>query len=306
MQTPYAINDLDARWGRAGSVTFAEKYGGAVAVLAASGGTALVALKGAQILSWRPAGAAECFWLSPLARLDGAKAVRGGVPICWPWFGPHPIDPNKPAHGFVRTAPWQVVGSAASEGRARIVLTIDTRDLAPDLWPYHAQAEIEITLSQSLTIALTTTNSGSQAFALSQALHSYFAVSDIGNVAIAGLENRPFIDQLRGNETFREPGPIAFAGEVDRIYQDTGAVSEIIDGGSGRRIRVSATGSRSSVVWNPWIAKGERLGDLGPEGYRKFVCLETANAGRDLVTVAAGARHRLSAEFSVEEKPRIF
>lgn len=135
-----AAADLDARWGRAGAVVFTERHGGPVAVLHAAGATAVVAIQGAQVLSWIPNNATDALWLSPAAQLGTGKAVRGGIPVCWPWFGPHPSDATKPAHGFVRAAPWQVTGSAASDGRAHLVLGFDATGIDPALWPHRARA----------------------------------------------------------------------------------------------------------------------------------------------------------------------
>ena len=292
--------DLDARWGRAGAVVFNEKFGGPVAVLRATGATAVIAVQGAQVLSWIPNDAAEALWLSPAARLVTGKAVRGGIPVCWPWFGPHPSDAAKPAHGFVRAAPWQVTGSAASHDRARLVLGFDATGIDPALWPHRARAEVEITLDQNLTVALTTANAGDTPFALTQALHTYFAVGDIADVAVTGLAGRCYIDQLDHSTRPVETGDIHIKGEIDRIYQATPGDVVLKDASLNRRIRVAKTGSLSTVVWNPGTEKAARLGDMGPDGHRRMICVETANAGDDVVTLAPGARHRLSAKFSIE------
>jgi glucose-6-phosphate 1-epimerase len=296
-----AAADLDARWGRSGSVMFGEQFGGPVAVLYAAGASAVIAIQGAQVLSWIPNDAAEALWLSPSAQLGTGKAVRGGIPICWPWFGPHPDDAAKPAHGFVRAAPWQVTGSAASHDRARLVLGFDATRIDPALWPHRAFAEVEITLDQNLTVALTTANTGSTPFALTQALHSYFAVDDIADVAVTGLAGRRYIDQLDHSTRPVATGEIHIKGEIDRIYQATAEDVVLIDPSLGCRIRVAKTGSLSTVVWNPGPDKAAHLGDMGVDGHRRMVCIETANAGDDVVTLAPGARHRLFAKFSIEQ-----
>ncbi len=291
--------DLDARWGRAGSVTFTERFGGPVAVLTAAGGTAVVALQGAQVLSWIPDGHAEALWLSPTAKLGTGKAVRGGIPICWPWFGPHQNDASKPAHGFVRAAPWQVIASAASADRACIVLAFDATTVDPGLWPHRARAEVEVTLANTLTVALTTANLGNGPIALTQALHTYLGVGDIAEISVTGLAGRSYIDQLDAGTQAVEPGTIRITGEADRIYQETPDAVTIDDAALRRRIRIAKSGSLSTVVWNPGFEKAQRLGDLGAGGHRRMLCVETANAGADVVTLAAGARHRLVAELSV-------
>jgi D-hexose-6-phosphate mutarotase len=300
LETGAGLPSLNARWGRAPGVHFEERYGGAVAVLWAAGSTAIVALQGAQVLSWRRAAHADdVLWLSPVAKLGTGKAVRGGIPVCWPWFGSHPSDATKPAHGFVRAAAWRVAGSAASESRARLVMALDTDGIDPALWPQKARAEIEITVGETLTVSLSTDNLGTAPFALTEALHTYLRVGDIGKVSVSGLGGQSYIDQLDANARRAQGGAIEFRGEVDRIYQETIDDVVVADVSLGREICVSKSGSYSTVVWNPWSEKAEHLGDMGPEGYRQMLCIETANAGDDVVTLASRARHRIKTELSV-------
>jgi glucose-6-phosphate 1-epimerase len=301
------LKSLEARWGRAPGVRFDERFGGTVAVLEAAGSTAVVAVQGAQVLSWRSAGQTDdVLWLSPVAKLGTSKAVRGGVPICWPWFGPHRSDPKRPAHGFVRTATWRVLGSAASASRARLVLAFDTATVDPAIWPHTARAEIEITVGETLTIALSTDNLGPEPFQLTEALHSYLAVGDVGQVVVTDLAGRTYIDQIDGNARRIQRGAIQFTGEVDRIYQGSPDDVVITDRSLGREIRVSKSGSSSTVVWNPGPEKAQRLGDMGEDGYRRMLCIETANAGDDAVTLVSRARHRIQTEIKVRSlEPQI-
>ncbi len=303
-QLGVSLGALEARWGRTGAIRFAERYGGPVALLQAGGASAVVALQGAQVLSYVPAQQSEVLWLSPVARLGTGKAVRGGVPVCWPWFGPHPSDPAKPAHGFVRARPWSVTGSAATKNRSRLVLAYDAspKDASPKSdadWPNRALAEIEVTLADTLTVSLSTENRGGIDLVLTQALHTYLAVGDIGAVTVAGLEGQRFIDQLAPGHMRMEQSPIGVACEIDRIYQESGGPVIVTDQKGARQIRIAKTGSRSTVLWNPWVEKSARLGDMGDEGYRHMLCVEAANAGNDTVTLAPGERHRLTTELSV-------
>ncbi|NOT72363.1 MAG: D-hexose-6-phosphate mutarotase, partial [Hyphomicrobium sp.] len=262
---------------------------------------AVVALQGAQVLSWCAHGdAQDRLWLSPQAKLGTGKAVRGGIPVCWPWFGPHPTDTTKPAHGFVRSAPWTVAGSAASPARARLVLTFDTKDIAPELWAPRARAELEITVGETLSLALSTDNLSSAPFTLTQALHTYLAVGDIADVSVTGLEAARYVDQLDHGAVKHQSGAITIDCEVDRIYQ--ACVNDVVvsDRNFGREIRVSKSGSQSTVIWNPWTLKAARLGDIGDTGHTRMLCVETANAGEDVVTLAPRARHRMETEISVQ------
>jgi glucose-6-phosphate 1-epimerase len=295
---------LDARFGRAPGVAFREQFGGPVAILEAAGSTAIVALQGAQVLSWRaPGHSDDVLWLSPGARLGTGKPVRGGIPICWPWFGPHPTDPSKPAHGFVRAAPWRVVGSASAPGRARIILSFDSTIDGGGSHRPRAHAEIEISLGETLSVALSTDNRDATPLALTQALHTYLTVGDIEGIALSGLDGRGYIDQLDRGALKWQSGDVVFRSEVDRIYQASPDTVVVSDRALGRQISVSKSGSAATVVWNPWIEKSQRLGDMGNEGYRRMVCVETANAGGDVVHVQPRSRHRITTEISVRALP---
>lgn len=292
------IDNLNDAFGRPGAARFEMRLGGPVAILTRHRASAVVALQGAQVLSYVPAGGEEVLWLSPVAQLGTAKAVRGGIPVCWPWFGPHPGDASKPAHGFVRAAPWQVIETAADDRATRVTLRFDATTIDPALWPHQAIATLTVELGDSLKVTLETVNEGSNELRLSQALHSYFTVGDVAHAVISGLDQRRYIDQLDRSAAPVQSGDILIAAEVDRIYQDT-ADDVIITGASGgRAIKVAKSGSASTVVWNPWLEKGERLGDLGAGGHFRFVCIETANAGSDIKTLRPGARHSLMQEIS--------
>ncbi len=293
--TPNPIETLRNQFGHPGAITFAERFGGLVAVLQSGSDQAVVALQGAQVLSYQTAGFGEVLWLSPAARLGTGKAVRGGIPICWPWFGPHPHGGDTPAHGFVRARPWRVVSAHADDSGTRMTLT-PAEAAAHPAWPHAAEVSLEIVLGRSLTLSLTTRNTGSSEFALTQALHSYFRVQDIAAVQVDGLHNAPFLDQLDPGALKCESGPVGIAREVDRIYQELKDPITIVEG--RRRIMIQSRGSRSAVVWNPWIEKSARLGDMGEDGYRRMLCVETANAGPDAVMLAPGASHTLTANIS--------
>jgi glucose-6-phosphate 1-epimerase len=298
--------DLTARWGRPDAIMFEDRFGGTVAIMRSPEGCAVVALQGAQVLSWVPTVESESqgdvLWLSPVARLGTGKAVRGGIPICWPWFGAHPHDGAAPAHGFVRTALWTVQSAAVVDNdEVRLVLTIDAPGAEFSPWPHSATATLEITLGTSLTLALSTENTGAEPLVLSQALHSYFSVGDIARTLLTGLDGRRYLDQLEPLSRPVQHGPLEIAAEVDRIYQDSPDAVVISDETRSRRIEITKSGSLSTVVWNPWIEKSARLGDAGADGYRRFVCVETANTGDDAVTLAPGARHQLIAKLAVRQ-----
>lgn len=292
---------LTARWGRSPGVSFVQMYGGTVAILESPVSRAVVALQGAQVLSWRKADdRQDVLWLSPAAALGTGKAVRGGIPICWPWFGQHPSDVTKPAHGIVRACPWRVTGSAASAKYARLVLAFETGGVAAAAWPHRAKVEVEITAGETLMVALSTDNLGQAPFEITEALHTYLRVGDISAVRVEGLAGRTYVDQLAGGVRCRQDNqPVSFTAETDRVYVDTPDVVTVRDAALAREISVVKTGSLSTVVWNPWIEKGKRLGDLGDDGYKQMLCIEAANAFDNAITIEPRARHRMTAEISV-------
>ena len=300
------LGALNEHFGRDGAVRFGNRFGGEVAMLRSDSGTAVVALQGAQVLSWVPHGGQDVLWLSPVAVLGTGKAVRGGIPICWPWFGPASgpaggpaSEPAKPAHGFVRAAPWEVVETSAGGGHAKIRLSLDATGIDPALWPHQAMCELEIVLDNALTVSLLTKNVGVAPFDLTQALHTYLAVGDVTQISLEGLDGCAFIDQLAPGPLKVQHGAIQIAGEVDRIYQASPQTVRVLDRGNARIIDVAKTGSHTTVVWNPWVEKSARLGDMGVDGYRRMICVEAANAGQDVVTLAPGARHQLVSKLSI-------
>lgn len=291
------LAELQSRFARAEAVGFEmSPLGGPVARLSHAESVVRIALRGGQVLGWTRAGR-ELLWLSPDARIAAGRPIRGGVPVCWPWFGPHPDDPDKPAHGLVRRSPWTVTASEADAGGARVVL--DVRITAGPLWPHAAHASLTVSLDAGLSLALTTRNEGSQAFALTQALHTYFRVGDVELVGIEGLAGCTYIDKLADGARKVQAGTVAVSEEIDRIYLGQTTRITLVDRGEARRMAIDSHGSASAVVWNPWIDKTARLGDMGsPQAFREMVCIETANAGDDIVQLAPGASHTLGVRYT--------
>jgi len=303
---------LSRRFGQPGALTFkTSELGGPVAELRAAGGTAIVALQGAQVLSWVPAGGGEALWLSPIARLGTGKAVRGGIPICWPWFGPAPPDAVAgsgpwPQHGLVRTRPWDVVHSEADGNHSQIRLSTQiAKDEWPG-WPHAAKAMLTADLSDRLAMTLTTENAGQEAIRITGALHTYFRIGDVESVEIGGLDGLEYEDKTLPPGTqnlVKQAGSVRIAGEVDRIYRDHTTPAVIVDHSLGRRIEVVRDGGNSTVVWNPGIEKAIRLGDLDRPyeagGYRSMLCVETACTNYDAVTLRPGELFTLTAQYRI-------
>jgi glucose-6-phosphate 1-epimerase len=294
--------ELDARFGVPGHIRFAAGQGGlTVAEISNAHANAAVALHGGHVLAFQPRGQAPVLWVSRHAVYAPAMPIRGGIPICWPWFGPHPEDASKPAHGFARTRPWRVLETGGAPGGAttiRLGLTDDEATRA--LWPHPFELELALVVGARLGVTLTARNTGESAFTCGGALHSYFAVGDPAAITIVGLDGRDYLDKVDGGARKRQHGEVTIAGETDRVYLDTEETCTIVDPALGRRIAVVKSGSRTTVVWNPGAEKARRLQDFGDDEYREMVCVETANAGPDTVTLQPGASHRLAALIGLE------
>jgi glucose-6-phosphate 1-epimerase len=254
-----------------------------------------------QVLSWTPAGqAADVMFLSKKAFYADGKAIKGGVPVCWPWFGPDPEGKGRPGHGFVRNRMWTLRRTEMlADGRALVAVGMTDDDTTRAVWPHAFDLELTATIGATLTVAMTTRNTGDESFALSQAFHTYFRVGAIDRTTVRGLEGMRYIDKMDGSTEKTQDGAVAITGETDRIYTGLGGPLAIEDAALGRTIRIRTEGSRSAVVWNPWAATAAAMADLEDEDYTRMICVETCNAGPDTLTLAPGASHTLVAEYSV-------
>jgi len=296
------VSALNAKFAIPGHVTFKDMPGGlVVAEVGNSQATATIALQGSHVMTWAPRRSRSVLWLSKFAKFAPGKSIRGGVPVCWPWFGPHATESKYPGHGFARTVPWEVVASEAlHDGSTRLTFRIVQDDATRAQWPHASEALNIITVGRALEISLVTRNTGTAPFTLGDAFHTYFEVSDIRNCRIHGLGQCSYLDKVDGGQKKQQVGPVMIGEEVDRIYLDSTADVLIDDPGYRRRLRVTKRGSRSSVVWNPWTEKAAKMGDFGPAGYLNMVCVESTNAADDVVEVLPGGEHRLSVCYSVE------
>jgi len=266
-------------------------------------GAAEIYLQGGHVTRWQPRGAAApVLFVSERAVYAPGKAIRGGVPLIFPWFGAHATDRTKPMHGFARSRPWRLTATeTAPDGATRIELGLDDDDATRALWPHAFRARYRVTVGDALELALEVTNTSSAPFTFEAALHTYLTVGDIRTAAITGLENTLFIDKVDAMTRKRHGGePLTLTGETDRVFLGTRARCVVDDRTLRRRLVVDKTGSASTVVWNPWATKAAEMTDLDPEDWRRMVCVETANAADDAVTLPAGGRHVMTATIRVE------
>ena len=294
-----AIDPLNTRFAIPGCLHFADSGAGLpTAEISTPLAQARVALQGGQVLGWQPTGQSPVIWVSKAAVFQPGKGVRGGVPVCWPWFGGRE---GQGAHGFVRTRLWEMRETSV-DANGNVVLRLGLRDDASTsaLWDWAFDLELLVTVGATLTMALITRNTGDQPFTISQALHSYFCVGDIHETSVQGLDDTEYQDKVSPFDTVRQSGAVRFSGETDRVYINTTADCLIEDPVLERMIRVAKAGSSSCVVWNPWTEKEKTFADMAPGEYQNMLCVETVNANPDLITVAPGGQHTLVAMIGVE------
>ena len=269
--------------------------------LQAAEGEALVYLQGAHVAHFQPKGGRPVLWMSAQSRFEAGKPLRGGVPICFPWFGPKAGSPEAPLHGFARILAWTIRAvTPEADGSLRAVLDLPASAAARGGFPHELSVSLSLTVGRSLRMELTVGNTDAAARTFEAALHSYFAVSDVRQVRLHGLEGTAFVDKTAAMA--RKPGesgPIAIAAETDRVYLGTAGSVTVEDPGWMRRVVVRKSGSATTVVWNPWVAKAKAMADFGDDEWSGMLCVETANAMDDAVTLAPGATHVMTATVEV-------
>jgi glucose-6-phosphate 1-epimerase len=297
------IDQLNNEFAIEGKVEFVAGKGGfPLASIDNGKARALVSVYAGQVLSFQPTDQSDdLLFVSDKAYYQDGKAIKGGIPICWPWFGADPEDRGRAAHGFVRNRPWMVRASEAlADGDTRITLGLVDNGEIHNIWSCAFDLSLEVTVGKGLAVDVVTRNTGDQPFTITQALHSYFRVGEIARVEVLGLENTDYLDKAGDGSRKTQSGPIRFDQEVDRIYLDVQPGLVIEDAALGRRIRITSTGSHTAVVWNPWADISVSMGDLEDDDYQHFVCVETANAANDTVEVKPGGEYRMGADYRME------
>lgn len=261
-----------------------------------------VYLQGAHVTAWQPADRAPVLWVSRESQFKPDAPIRGGVPICFPWFAAHATDTSAPAHGFARLRAWRLTDASLDGDRVELRFAWrDDEATQRSPWPHPFSAEYRVSFGEQLSLALDVRNTGDAPFSFEAALHTYFAVSDIRRVTVTGLAGTEYLDKVEGLASKRQgDGPMAFTGETDRIFLDTEATCTIHDPGLGRQIHVAKRGSLSTIVWNPWIAKARAMPDFGDDEWPQMLCIETANVRDRAVRLEPGSHHTMSAHIYLD------
>lgn len=294
------LNELNQSFGREGKLVFVEGPATMPMIeVHTSKATAMVALYGAQLLSYKPAGAEhDLFYLSQKAVYQQGKPIRGGIPLCWPWFGEDPGNLGRQAHGFARNLFWNVLETSVEDDVAEIVLGIETTATSKQWWPSEFKLKKTLRIGDTLDISVNTENTGHIPFTVSKALHSYFRVGDISRTRVSGLDGLDYLDKTLGFARQKQNGDVTAQGETDRVYLNAPSKVRIVDEALKRMIEIEQSGADNVVVWNPWD-KAAALEDMSESDYQQFICVESANALANSVILGPGESHKTRVSYKL-------
>jgi glucose-6-phosphate 1-epimerase len=282
-------------------VRFVKGNGGLdVVELQNSSASVRVVLMGAHVLSYKPANSEDVLWFSEKSAFAPGKPIRGGIPICFPWFGAHSADQQKPTHGFARLKPWTVLKTKAEESDCvECTLSLCNNEETFQQWPYAFECILSIDLNTELKLSLSIRNNSSETMTITAGFHPYFNIGDIHNVEVKGLEETEYIDRVDGAQGKIQKGSVKITSETNNLYGNTAAVCEIIDCVLRRSIIVKKENSNATVVWNPWAEKCAAIPDMNKDDYLTMVCVETVKAGEDVIIISPGKTFTFSTILSV-------
>ncbi len=301
MGTENTIDELNRHFAIAGLAQVVSGEGGLPKVrVTTPRGNGDIYLHGAHVTSWRPRGVDEVIFLSERAQWHEGIAIRGGIPICFPWFRAKADDPRAPAHGFVRTKAWQLESVMAEGDGVAVEMATASDEDTRKWWPFDFRLVHRVTFGTELQLKLTVTNTGAEALRFEEALHTYHRVGDIGKVRISGLDGISYLDNTDSNREKVQQGDIVINRQTDNAYLNTQHGIDLQDGELHRRIRTEKQNSLTTVVWNPWKEGAKAMSDLGDDEWQHMACAEASNILGFAVGLAAGQKHTIGATISVQ------
>jgi glucose-6-phosphate 1-epimerase len=296
MEAQDTIAQLDRRFGVPGIARVLAGNGGLPKVHINSPQVAgEMYLHGAHVTSWKPAGADEVLFVSSQSRWEDDHAIRGGVPVCFPWFGDESDDRKAPAHGFVRTKAWQLESIVQVGGAVKVSMFTESDANTKQWWPADFRLVHRATFGSELSLELVVTNTGTTSLRFEEALHTYHRVGDIAKARVRGLDGVHYLDKTHSNRKSLQQGEIVIVSETDRVYLNTGTGIELEDPVLHRRTRLVKENSSTTVVWNPWVNKAHSFSDFGDDEWTQMICIETSNVSNFAVDLAPGQQHKMSA-----------
>ena len=297
------IDALNRKFGIPNLVEVLSGNGGLPKIrVTAPSASAEIYLHGAQLTSWQPVNAEEVLFLSEHSSWQDGRAIRGGIPVCFPWFRSKGDDLSAPAHGVVRTKEWQLESVKIDGESVVVICSTENDESTHHWWPYAFRLVHRLSIGKSLRLELNVTNTGQAPFRFEEALHTYFRVSQAEKVSIRGLDQITYLDNIDGNCRKTQSGDLIFTAKTDNAYIDVHSPAELIDPTSRRKIRTEKVHSATTVVWNPWQDGAASLGDLGNNEWRQFACVEASNILGSAISLAPGQEHRMQAIISVDSE----
>jgi glucose-6-phosphate 1-epimerase len=268
--------------------------------------TAEIYLHGAQVCAWEPTGSSEVLFLSEKSQWAEGRAIRGGIPVCFPWFRAKADDPQAPAHGFVRTKEWEVESVTVEQDDSVCVhFSTGSDDATRRWWPFDFRLEYRITVGRDLKLELTMENTGVSAFRFEEALHTYFNVGDVEQVELRGLDGMTFLDNRDGNRRKTQSGDLRFSAQTDNAYVTASGPMEIVDSVLRRRLKTAKRNSNSTIVWNPWRDGAASMTDLGRDDWCGMLCVEGGNILDSAVMLQPQETHTMAIEISAVAEPML-
>lgn len=259
-----------------------------------------VYLHGANVASWKPSNQKEVLWLSRSSLWAAGNAIRGGVPICFPWFGPKKDAADAPVHGFVRLKEWKLDSVTEERDIVKAVLTYDHEAASTKAWfSGNFALRFEVSFGTKLAMRMEVQNTGSTELMAEEALHTYLSVGDVREVEVTGLEGERFLDKVDGWREKTQESAVIITAETDRVYMNAARSVEIRDPKFERKILIHKENSRDTVVWNPWIAKSKAMPDFGDDEWPGMICVETCNVLKNAIRLAPGERHTMGSVIEV-------
>jgi glucose-6-phosphate 1-epimerase len=298
--TALTTEELDRRFGIAGRAQVLADAAGLPKVrLTAPQSIGEMHLHGAQVTSWRPAGAEEAIFLSRQARWEEGKAIRGGIPICFPWFRAKADDDHAPAHGFVRTKIWTLESIEQTADGITVSMCTQSEPDTRRWWPADFRLLHRVTFGSELKLELTISNTGAKPFRFEQALHTYYRVGDVRKVRIRGLDGVAYLDNTDSNKKKKQKGDVVISSPTDNAYMDTQNPLQLLDPVLNRSIQITKQNSNTTVIWNPWADGARALSDLGDDEWQHMVCVEGSNILENAVELAPSADHKITVTMTV-------
>lgn len=297
------IEEMNKRFGIAGIAAVVAGNGGLAKVrITAPAALGEIYLHGAQVMSWCPLGAEEVIFVSERSHWEDGRAIRGGIPVCFPWFRAKADDPKAPPHGVVRTRAW-TLGSVTLENDNSVTVVCGTEsdESTRHWWPHDFRLTHRITMGQTLRMELTATNIGSSEFRFEEALHTYFRVGNVERVEVRGLNGGAYLDNMDGNREKIQTGGLTVSRPIDNAYLNATGPAEILDSLWDRKVLTQKENSATTVVWNPGWDGAAKLSDLGKDEWHQMVCVEGANILGSSISLMPSESHTMRVTLSLAD-----